>query len=159
MSVYWKVVSFAMSTARSPLFEVHVRQLPSLGRLALRASNRSPCSSALTENQYSNTTIPERTSIRSNSGQLRRNSGASSSAQNPITHSTFDRLYQLRSNRTISPPMEKAGAGTYRWKYHWLRLWLGRFRKGRRFGRSAGGALAHELDHATLAKQTPGLRR
>ena len=70
---------------------------------ALRASKRRCCSSALTENQYFSTTIPERTSIRSNSGQLRRNSWCSSSVQKPITHSTFERLYQLRSNRTISP--------------------------------------------------------
>ena len=49
------------------------------------------------------TTIPERTSIRSNSGQDRRNSWCSSSVQNPITHSTLERLYQLRSNMTISP--------------------------------------------------------
>ena len=47
--------------------------------------------------------ITERTSIRSNSGQLRRNSWCSSSLQKPITHSTFERLYQLRSKRTISP--------------------------------------------------------
>jgi len=70
---------------------------------AFRASNRRRCSSKLTENQYLITTIPERTSIRSNSGQLRRNSWCSGSVQKPITHSTFERLYQLRSNSTISP--------------------------------------------------------
>ena len=47
--------------------------------------------------------IPERTSMRSNSGQARRNSSYSSSVQKPITRSTPARLYQLRSNRTISP--------------------------------------------------------
>ena len=48
---------------------------------ALRASNRWRCSSKDTENQYLRTTMPERTSIRSNSGQLRRNSWCSSSVQ------------------------------------------------------------------------------
>ena len=47
--------------------------------------------------------MPERTSIRSNSGQERRNSAYSSSVQKPITRSTPARLYQERSNRTISP--------------------------------------------------------
>ena len=39
--------------------------------------------------------------------------------QKPITHSTFERLYQLRSNRTISPAAGRCS--TYRWKYHWVR--------------------------------------
>src|ERR1035437_4290381 len=47
--------------------------------------------------------MPARTSIRSNSGQLCRNSRYSALVQNPITRSTPARLYQLRSNRTISP--------------------------------------------------------
>ena len=66
-------------------------------------SKRLCCSSTPTENQYLSTTIPDLTSIRSNSGQLRRNSWCSWSVQNPITHSTFERLYELRSNSTISP--------------------------------------------------------
>ncbi len=70
---------------------------------ALRASKRRRCSSKLTENQYFSSTMPDRTSIRSNSGQLRRNSSCSSSVQKPITRSTFERLYQERSNSTISP--------------------------------------------------------
>ena len=41
--------------------------------------------------------------IRSNCGQVRMNSSYSSSVQKPITRSTPARLYQLRSNRTISP--------------------------------------------------------
>jgi hypothetical protein len=41
------------------------------------------------------TMIPDRTSMRSNSGQLRRNSACSSSVQKPMTHSTLERLYQL----------------------------------------------------------------
>ena len=47
--------------------------------------------------------MTKRTNIRSNSGQLCRNSRYSWSVQNPITCSTPARLYQLRSNRTISP--------------------------------------------------------
>ena len=65
--------------------------------------NRRSCSSSLTENQYFSRMMPERTSIRSNSGQERRNSVYSSCVQNPMTCSTPARLYQLRSNRTISP--------------------------------------------------------
>ena len=41
--------------------------------------------------------------MRSNSGQERRNSWYSASVQKPITRSTPARLYQVRSNRTISP--------------------------------------------------------
>ena len=48
---------------------------------ALRASKRLRCSSKETENQYLMTWMPERTSIRSNSGQLRRNSWCSCSVQ------------------------------------------------------------------------------
>src|SRR3954469_4318265 len=86
---------------------------------ALRASNRRRCSSNETENQYFNTVIPDRTSMRSNSGHDRRNSWCSSSVQKPITHSTFERLYQLRSNRTISPPAGRCP--TFLSKYHWVR--------------------------------------
>jgi len=83
---------------------------------SLRALNRFSCSASLTENQYFIRMILERTSIRSNSGQERRNSMYSSSVQKPITRSTPARLYQLRSNSTISPPAGRCG--TYRWKYH-----------------------------------------
>ena len=48
--------------------------------------------------------MPERTSIFSNSGTVRKNSSYSASVQKPITRSTPARLYQLRSNSTISPP-------------------------------------------------------
>src|SRR3954469_8956132 len=105
VSVCWKVVSLAIEyrtysscSARSMSESFH-----RFKGSALRASKRRCCSSKLTENQYFRTTIPDRTSIRSNSGQLRRNSWCCSSVQNPITHSTFDRLYQLRSKSTISP--------------------------------------------------------
>jgi hypothetical protein len=47
--------------------------------------------------------IPERWMIRSNRGHVRMNSSYCASVQNPITRSTPARLYQLRSNRTISP--------------------------------------------------------
>ncbi len=73
----------------------------------MRAWKRRSCSSSLTENQYLIRMIPERTSMRSNSGQERRNSRYSSSVQNPITRSTSARLYQLRSKRTISPAAGK----------------------------------------------------
>jgi hypothetical protein len=48
--------------------------------------------------------MPLRTSIFSNSGTERKNSSYSSSVQKFITRSTPARLYQLRSNSTISPP-------------------------------------------------------
>ena len=41
----------------------------------------------------------------------------SSSLQNPITRSTPARLYQERSNSTMSPAVGRCA--TYRWKYHW----------------------------------------
>ena len=69
----------------------------------MRRWNRRSCSASETENQYLTRMIPERSSMRSNSGQARRNSWYSSSVQKPITRSTPDRLYQLRSIRTISP--------------------------------------------------------
>ena len=65
--------------------------------------SRRSCSSALTSSQYLTSTIPERTSIRSSSGTWRKNSSTSASVQKPMTRSTPARLYQLRSNRTISP--------------------------------------------------------
>ena len=71
---------------------------------SMRAWNRRSCSSSLTENQYFTRMMPERISIPSNSGHERRNSSYSSSVQKPITCSTPARLYQDRSNSTISPP-------------------------------------------------------
>ena len=52
-------------------------------------------------------------------GQERRNSSYSSAVQKPMTCSTPARLYQLRSNRTISPAAGKCS--TSRWKYHCVR--------------------------------------
>ena len=57
--------------------------------------------------------------MRSNSGASRMNSQYSSSVVKPITRSTPARLYQERSNMTISPAAGRCG--TYRWKYHWDR--------------------------------------
>ncbi len=70
----------------------------------MRIMKRKCCSSSVIENQYLMRMMPERTSIFSNSGTVRKNSSHSSSVQKPITRSTPARLYQLRSNRTISPP-------------------------------------------------------
>src|SRR6266516_336220 len=103
----------------------------------IRAWNRRSCSASLTENQYLMRMIPDRTSMRSNSGQERRNSWYSSSVQKPMTRSTPARLYQLRSNRTISPAAGRCA--TYRWKYHWV------------FSRSVGAVRA-------TTRQTRGLR-
>src|SRR4030067_1588940 len=85
---------------------------------AIRVWNRSSCSLLLTENQYLIRMMPERTSMRSNSGTDLRKSAYSSSEQNPITRSTPARLYQLRSNKTISPPAGRCA--TERWKHHWV---------------------------------------
>src|ERR1700691_5023217 len=69
----------------------------------MRPWKRRSCSSSLTENQYLTISSPDRQSICSTSGQLRRNSWFCSSEQKPIPCSTPARLYQLRSNSTISP--------------------------------------------------------
>ena len=61
------------------------------------------CSSSVIENQYLISKMPDRTSMRSNSGTVRKNSALSVSEQNPITRPTPARLYQLLSNSTISP--------------------------------------------------------
>ena len=68
-----------------------------------RDSNRRCCSSSLTENQYLRRTMPSSISSRSKIGHWCRNRLYSSLVQNLITCSTPARLYQLRSNRTISP--------------------------------------------------------
>src|SRR5271166_2305612 len=73
----------------------------------IRFWKRRSCSASLTENQYFKRMIPERISMFSNSGQLRRNSWYSASVQKPITRSTPARLYQLRSKSTISPAVGK----------------------------------------------------
>src|SRR6516162_5812081 len=84
--------------------------------LRMRSWNRFSCSSSFTENQYFTRIMPERISISSKRGHDRMNSRYSSSVQKPMTRSTLARLYQLRSNRTISPA--EGNSATYRWKYH-----------------------------------------
>ena len=74
-----------------------------------RMMNRVRCSPGVTENQNLVICSPERTSIRSNSGASRMNSQYSSSVAKPITRSTPARLYQERSNMTISPPAGRCG--------------------------------------------------
>src|SRR5215207_10089569 len=64
---------------------------------------RRSCSSSETENQYLMSLMFERISISSKSGVARKNSWYSSSLQKPMTRSTPARLYQERSNNTISP--------------------------------------------------------
>ena len=68
-----------------------------------RIVKRVICSLRDTENQNLIRMMPSRTSIRSNSGACRMNSSYSSSVQKPMTRSTPARLYQDRSNMTISP--------------------------------------------------------
>src|ERR1700754_1641918 len=59
-----------------------------------RSWKRRSCSSSLTENQYLRRTIPERTSICSNSGHDRSHSLCCALVQKPSTFSTPPRLYQ-----------------------------------------------------------------
>jgi hypothetical protein len=54
----------------------------------IRMRNRMCCSESVIENQYLTSLMPERTSMRSNSGALRKNSATSSSVQKPMTRST-----------------------------------------------------------------------
>ncbi len=66
-------------------------------------AKRVRCSSWVTENHSLVTVVPDSISIRSNVGAWRMKTSYSSSEQNPMTRSTPARLYQDRSNRTISP--------------------------------------------------------
>src|SRR3989339_687519 len=106
ISVYLNISSFAFeySTQRSRDSKSMGLSFQRLVGSLIRSWKRCSCSSSETENQYFISTISERTSIRSNSGQERKNSSYCSLVQNPITCSTPARLYQLRSKRTISPP-------------------------------------------------------
>ena len=65
--------------------------------------NRVRCSDCVTENHSLVRLMPSLTSICSNSGAWRMNSACCFGEQNPITRSTPARLYQDRSNMTISP--------------------------------------------------------
>src|SRR5215208_2478182 len=106
MSVCANIWSLALeySTQRAREFKSMGLSFQRLVGSLIRDWKRISCSLSLTENQYLIRMTPERTSIRSNSGTERRNSLYSSSLQKPITRSTPARLYQLRSNNTISPP-------------------------------------------------------
>ena len=75
----------------------------------MRIRKRSCCSSSVIENQYFTRRMPERTSMRSNSGTSRKNSSTWCSVAKPITRSTPARLYQERSKSTISPPAGRCG--------------------------------------------------
>ena len=75
----------------------------------MRIRKRSCCSSSVIENQYLITRMPERTSMRSNSGTSPKNSSTSAGVAKPMTRSTPARLYQERSNSTISPPAGRCG--------------------------------------------------
>src|SRR5271166_6489324 len=111
VSVYFSILSFAFeySTQRSRDSTSIGESFQRLIGFSMRSRKRRSCSSSLTENQYLISLIPERTSISSKRGQARRNSLYSSSVQKPITCSTPARLYQLRSNSTISPQFGKCG--------------------------------------------------
>ena len=68
-----------------------------------RMRKRLRCSLRETENHSLTTRMPERTHMRSRSRTSRMNSRYSFSSAKPITRSTPARLYQDRSNSTISP--------------------------------------------------------
>ena len=68
-----------------------------------RIAKRVRCSDWVTENHSLVSEKPLSTSISSNSGAWRRKISYSRSVQKPITRSTPARLYQDRSNSTISP--------------------------------------------------------
>ena len=75
----------------------------------MRIRKRSCCSSSDIENQYLIRRMPERSSIFSNSGTSWKNCSTCSGVAKPMTRSTPERLYQDRSNNTISPPDGKCG--------------------------------------------------
>jgi hypothetical protein len=84
-----------------------------------RLTNRRSCSVLDTENQNLISVMPSLASMRSNSGASRRNSVHSSGWQKPMTRSTPARLYQDRSNITISPAAGRCAM--YRCRYHSVR--------------------------------------
>ncbi len=69
----------------------------------MRDSSRRVCSSMLTSSQYLIRMMPDRIISFSNAGTPLRNCSTSSLGVKPITRSTPARLYQLRSQITISP--------------------------------------------------------
>src|SRR4029079_18488652 len=111
VSVYFCMTSLAReySTQCSRDFRSIGDSFQRLIGFSMRSLKRRSCSSSLTENQYLTRMVPERTSISSDNGHERRNSLYSASVQKPMTRSTPARLYQERSNRTISPLPGKCG--------------------------------------------------
>ena len=92
--------------------------------------------------------IPERTSIFSRWGTVTKNSSTCPIVQEPITRSTPARLYQLRSNRTISPP---AGGARRSAGNTIASLALGRRGQRRDAADARIEALRDALDDAALA--------
>src|ERR1700733_7021285 len=111
VSVYCCITSLAReySTQCSRDFKSIGDNFQRLIGFSMRSLKRRSCSSSLTENQYFTNMMPDLISISSNSGHERRNSVYSSCVQKPITCSTPARLYQDRSNRTISPLPGRCG--------------------------------------------------
>jgi len=98
-----RFLGFGVLLPAAARLHVHRAQLPLLERIVDPHGEAELLLFVGNRNQYLISTMPERTSMRSNSGTDRKNSSTSSSVQNPITRSTPARLYQLRSNSTISP--------------------------------------------------------
>ena len=80
--------------------------------------NRVRCSARDTENHSLTSWMPLSTNAFSRPGACCRNSRCSAAVQKPMTGSTTARLYQDRSNSTISPA--EGSRLKYRWKYHWV---------------------------------------
>ena len=119
------------------------------------ARNLLSCSASLTENQYFRSKMPSSTSRRSKIGHWCRNRPYSSLLQKPITRSTPARLYQLRSNSTISPASGQVLDIA-------LEIPLGLLALGRRGQRDDPGdpgveERGHPLDRAALACRIPAL--
>ena len=83
-----------------------------------RMVNRVRCSARDTENHSLTSWMPLSTNAFSRPGACCMNSWYSVAVQKPMTGSTTARLYQDRSNSTISPA--EGSWLKYRWKYHWV---------------------------------------
>ena len=118
--VYWNMISFALVKSfhlsrcwmsRDPPTVFHLSRGFRILSFVLLI-----CSSSDTDIQYFMSIIPDCISNFSKTGQDLKNCMYSFSVQNPSTLSTPARLYQDRSNRTISPDVGKCS--TNLWKYH-----------------------------------------
>ena len=76
---------------------------------SMRSAKRASCLSWSQHSQYLNSRMPSSTSCCSNAGACRRNALTCASLAKPITFSTPARLYQLRSNSTISLAAGRCG--------------------------------------------------